>query len=86
MTPDVYSGFCWKNEGNVTTGGECGNYKKEGDCFNREHIFPKSWFGGFSEGANAQTDLFELWASGKLRCAISDPYIVSYSITSMTDT
>lgn len=23
-----------------------GNYKKEGDMYNREHSFPKSWFGG----------------------------------------
>jgi endonuclease I len=25
---------------------QCGNYSKEGDCFNREHSFPNSWFGG----------------------------------------
>lgn len=25
---------------------QCGNYSQEGDCFNREHSFPKSWFGG----------------------------------------
>lgn len=23
---------------------QCGNYSSEGDCFNREHSFPKSWF------------------------------------------
>lgn len=23
---------------------QCGNYSKEGDCYNREHSFPKSWF------------------------------------------
>ena len=23
---------------------QCGNYKKIGDCYNREHSFPKSWF------------------------------------------
>lgn len=23
---------------------QCGNYSKEGDCFNREHSFPSSWF------------------------------------------
>lgn len=59
--PDVYSGYCWETDNYVSTGGECGNYKKEGDCYNREHIWPKSWFGGFDYGANAQTDLFELW-------------------------
>jgi endonuclease I len=60
--PDVYSAYCWSPE-KVDQGGECGNYKKEGDCFNREHVWPKSWFGGFDYGMNAQTDLFELWPS-----------------------
>ena len=40
--PDIYSSSCWtplvKAEG-----GECGTYKVEGDCFNREHSWPKSW-------------------------------------------
>lgn len=58
---DVYSSYCWKTE--KVTGGECGNYKKEGDCYNREHLWPKSWYGGFDAGKNAQTDLFELWPS-----------------------
>lgn len=38
---------------------ECGNYTKEGDCFNREHSFPKSWFGG--EILPMYTDLFHLY-------------------------
>jgi endonuclease I len=25
---------------------QCGNYGQEGDCYNREHSFPSSWFGG----------------------------------------
>lgn len=60
--PDVYSDYCWSPD-KVVPGGECGNYAKEGDCYNREHLWPKSWFGGFDYGANAQTDLFELWPS-----------------------
>ena len=60
--PDIYSSFCWKTE-KVVPGGECGAYKGEGDCFNREHSWPKSWFGGFSKGDGAQTDLFELYPS-----------------------
>jgi len=60
--PDIYSGKCWSPQHNVL-GGECGNFKKEGDCFNREHSWPKSWFGGFSAGDGAQTDLFELYPS-----------------------
>jgi endonuclease I len=60
--PDVYSSYCWAPE-KLPLGGECGNYKKEGDCYNREHLWPKSWFGGFDNGEDAQTDLFELWPS-----------------------
>lgn len=59
--PDVYSAYCWEPDNSSTTGAQCGNYKKEGDCFNREHLWPKSWFGGFDYGANAQTDFYELW-------------------------
>ncbi|UEG50205.1 endonuclease [Ferruginibacter lapsinanis] len=25
---------------------QCGTYSKEGDCYNREHSFPREWFGG----------------------------------------
>jgi endonuclease I len=38
---------------------QCGNYSKEGDCFNREHSFPKSWFGG--EIYPMYSDLFHLY-------------------------
>lgn len=57
--PDVYSSFCWLPK-KSSPHGECGSYKQEGDCFNREHIWPKAWFGGFEHGDGAQTDLFEL--------------------------
>eukprot|EP00033_Pygsuia_biforma_P000105 GCRY01000132.1.p1 GENE.GCRY01000132.1~~GCRY01000132.1.p1 ORF type:complete len:303 (+),score=40.69 GCRY01000132.1:119-910(+) len=53
---DVYTGLCYK-EGKQ----QCGNYKREGDCYNREHSWPKSWWGGFSEGHGAQVDLFHLF-------------------------
>lgn len=35
---DMYSTKHWK------FGTTCGNYSKVGDCYNREHSFPKSWF------------------------------------------
>ena len=38
---DIYSTKAWPS--NFT---KCGNYKKVGDCVNKEHSFPKSWFGG----------------------------------------
>ncbi|MFZ6051458.1 endonuclease [Halocola ammonii] len=37
---------------------QCGNYGGEGDCYNREHSFPKSWFGDQSP---MNTDLFHLY-------------------------
>jgi endonuclease I len=40
---------------------QCGNYSGEGSCYNREHSFPKSWFGG--EVAPMYTDLFHLYPS-----------------------
>ncbi len=37
---------------------QCGNYGGEGDCYNREHSFPKSWF---NEQLPMNTDLFHLY-------------------------
>jgi endonuclease I len=39
---------------------QCGSsgYSDEGDCYNREHSFPKSWFGGASP---MYSDLFHLY-------------------------
>lgn len=38
---------------------QCGTYKKEGDCYNREHSFPKSWFGGKKNPMH--TDIFHIY-------------------------
>jgi len=40
---DFYSSKCWQ------PAEACGNYQQEGDCFNREHSWPKSWWGGLTE-------------------------------------
>lgn len=37
---------------------QCGQYDAEGDCYNREHSFPQSWFNGDSP---MYTDLFHLY-------------------------
>ncbi|ESP91952.1 endonuclease [Pseudoalteromonas luteoviolacea] len=37
----------------VAVSGQCGSYRAEGDCYNREHSFPKSWFGGKVEPMNS---------------------------------
>ncbi|MBW7847546.1 MAG: endonuclease [Bacteroidales bacterium] len=36
---------------------QCGTYNSEGDCYNREHSFPQSWFGG---GSPMKSDLFHV--------------------------
>ena len=83
--PDVYSTYCWPKSK------QCGNYRKEGDCYNREHIWPKSWFGGEDMGMNAESDLYELWPSdgyvngnavrGNLPLGTVDPSTVTYTST-----
>ena len=40
------------------TADQCGNYAREGDCYNREHSFPKSWFG---DAEPMYTDLFHIY-------------------------
>lgn len=37
---------------------ECGNYSGEGSCYNKEHSWPKSWFGG--EVYPMYSDLFHI--------------------------
>jgi endonuclease I len=36
----------------------CGNYSGEGDCFNREHSWPQSWFNGVSP---PYSDMFHIY-------------------------
>lgn len=36
---------------------QCGNYSGEGDCYNREHSFPKSWF---NDASPMYSDLFHI--------------------------
>jgi hypothetical protein len=57
---DIYSAKCW-----AFPGGQCGNYQKEGDCYNREHSFPKSWWNG--SVIPSYTDLFHLYPSDGYR-------------------
>lgn len=37
---------------------QCGSYSAEGDCYNREHSFPESWFDGASP---MYSDLFHIY-------------------------
>ena len=44
---------------NFTVGSDqCGNNKREGDCYNREHSMPKSWF---NDAYPMYSDLFHLY-------------------------
>lgn len=37
---------------------QCGQYGGESDCYNREHSFPQSWYGG---GSPMKTDMFHVY-------------------------
>ncbi|MEI7982100.1 MAG: endonuclease, partial [Bacteroidota bacterium] len=37
---------------------QCGNYNSEGDCYNREHSWPKSWF---NDVPPMNTDIFHIY-------------------------
>ncbi len=50
---DMYSTKEWP-----TGSQHCGNYKNIGDCYNREHSFPKSWF---SNAKPMYSDAFHLY-------------------------
>lgn len=57
---DMYS-----NATNFTFGSDqCGTYKSEGDCYNREHSVPKSWF---SERSPMKSDAWHVYPTdGKI--------------------
>ncbi len=40
------------------TADQCGDYSKEGDCYNREHSFPKSWF---NDNSPMYSDIFHIY-------------------------
>ena len=42
----------------VLSSDQCGTYTIEGDCYNREHSFPRSWFGGAIDPMN--TDIHHI--------------------------
>ncbi|AXR06675.1 HNH endonuclease signature motif containing protein [Salinimonas sediminis] len=60
---DIYSENANGSDPYTYAGGsdQCGTYQSEGDCYNREHTFPKSWFGGAISPMN--TDIHHVFAS-----------------------
>lgn len=53
---DIYSTKAWPKK--FAT---CGNYKLVGDCVNREHSLPKSWWGGGSKTVSQYSDAYHLY-------------------------
>jgi hypothetical protein len=53
---DIYSKKCWP-----AGTGQCGSFRREGDCYNREHSWPKSWWGGSKN--DAYSDMFHVMPS-----------------------
>ncbi len=49
---DIYSNYQY------STDSVCGNYESEGDCWNREHTWPQSWF---KEKSGPKSDLFHVY-------------------------
>lgn len=53
---DMYSNCSF-----VYSSDQCGTYRRECDCYNREHSIPKSWFGDKNEVTSTPgTDLFHI--------------------------
>ncbi|WP_293751521.1 endonuclease [uncultured Paraglaciecola sp.] len=60
---DIYSESPSSTDSYSYTSGsdQCGNYSAESDCYNREHSFPRSWFGGAVDHMN--TDVHHIFAT-----------------------
>lgn len=88
------NGKVWDIYSSVTTGtppyeytfvtNQCGNYNSEGDCYNREHSWPQSWFNATS---GPDSDLFHIYPTdGKVNGVRANfPYgnVTSASYTSL---
>ncbi|NMH59924.1 endonuclease [Alteromonas ponticola] len=60
---DIYSENPAAGDSYVFAAGtdQCGTYRGESDCYNREHAFPRSWFGGAIAPMN--TDVHHIFAT-----------------------
>lgn len=59
-TSDVRNGKVWDmySTANFEFSNTCGNYSNVGDCWNKEHSMPQSWFGG---GTPMYSDAFHVY-------------------------
>lgn len=58
VRPDGYIRDWYSNTTNYVPGSAFGNYKKEGDAYNREHSVPQSWF---SEASPMKSDIVHVF-------------------------
>lgn len=49
-----------------TTSQQCGSYSGEGDCYNREHLIPQSYFDGFAVDPMKNDPFFVVPSDGKV--------------------
>lgn len=62
---DYYS-YCSNYTYYSSQDGQAAHNNNEGDCYNREHSIPKSWFGGSTDKNTPGTDLFHLVPADKI--------------------
>lgn len=62
----VYEDFCWE------PAKQCGIARQQGDCFSREHSWPKSWWNGSQN--EAYTDLFHLYPADQYTNGMRNNY------------
>ena len=58
VTPDGYVWDMYSNAKYRPGQNKCGSYKNIGDCYNREHTFPQSWFG---KGGDMKSDAYQVY-------------------------
>lgn len=49
-----------------TTSQQCGSYSDEGDCYNREHLIPQSYFDGYATNPMKNDPFFVVPSDGKV--------------------
>lgn len=66
---------------------QCGNYKVEGDCYNREHTVPQSWFENTSVASVMKADVFHVVPTdGKVNSIRSNNPLAEVGSASYTST
>lgn len=79
---DIYSTNCWMPEKD-----QCGSsISREGECYNREHSWPRSWWGGHDDVDTPDTDLHHLFPTDGMtnRIRSNHPYGIVDSNVSYT--